>query len=286
VCQDRHLTNMRLDRFALITRRSAIAPFDWPLRHQAEHARPVGPAVRDHVAGETASDNGRVDHPFTLDYASKGVDDHCGHPLLQQAADLLGCFSYQAHGVVGLEKLESTRTPIPRCAVLIRVRSFRLVRCDRFLRRQSRDLRATELGHQDPLGYPGAVSSEHCLRQVVTRVDIVDREAGSPSEHDGNIGMAGESARSAGPLLECDWRIGLALTLRGTTRNDRQVRTLLGSGSWPQHWSWLRSSTLWTSEKCTDVMGAPWTEVTPGCLPRDPLISAVRIAAQMSQSGC
>jgi hypothetical protein len=76
-------------------------------------------------------------------------------------------------------------------------------------------LRATESRHQDPLGHTGAVSSENCLRQIVTCVDIVDREAGSPSEHDGNVALFCESACSAGPPHDCDWYIGMVLTLRG-----------------------------------------------------------------------
>jgi hypothetical protein len=76
-------------------------------------------------------------------------------------------------------------------------------------------LRATESGHQDPLGYANAVSSEDCLYHIVTRVDNVDCEAGSSSEQHGNVGLVGEGARSAGPPHECHGRVGLGLTLRG-----------------------------------------------------------------------
>jgi hypothetical protein len=77
------------------------------------------------------------------------------------------------------------------------------------------------------------VSSEDCLHRTVTRVDIVNCKAGGPSELDGHVGLVCEGARSAGPPHECDWRIGMVLTPEATMRSDRQVRTLLGRGSWP-----------------------------------------------------
>jgi hypothetical protein len=76
-------------------------------------------------------------------------------------------------------------------------------------------LRATESGHQDPLGYASAVSSEDCLYQIVTRVDSVDCEAGGSREQHGNVGLVSEGTRSAGPPHECHGCVGLGLTLRG-----------------------------------------------------------------------
>jgi hypothetical protein len=164
-------------------------------------------------------------------------------------------------------------------------------------------LRATELGHQDPLGYADAVSSEDCLHRIVTPVDIVDREAGSPSEQDGNIGMVGESARSAGPPHECDWRVGLALTLRGnhesgpgaeggprcvrraplgcrrgTFRRSNLALSPHQGGRDP-----LRGEPEPESGECTDVMGAP---LEGGGAWMSGLGIPLLSAAEMSQSGC
>jgi hypothetical protein len=147
-------------------------------------------------------------------------------------------------------------------------------------------LRATELGHQDPLGYADAVSSEDCLHRIVTPVDIVDREAGSPSEQDGNIGMVGESARSAGPPHECDWRVGLALTLRGNHESGPGPKGALDA-SGGLRWAAveaLSEDRIWL---CRPIKAAgilfvanpsrnpgnarmswehPWKGVAPGCL--------------------
>jgi hypothetical protein len=65
--------------------------------------------------------------------------------------------------------------------------------------RQSRDLESNRVGTSGSLGYTGAVSSEDCLQEIVTRADIVDREAGNTREQDSHVGLVYESARSAGP---------------------------------------------------------------------------------------
>ena len=53
---------------------------------------------------------------------------------------------------------------------------------------------ATESGHQDSLSDARSVSSDDCLRQMVTRVGIVNRKAGIPGEQFGDVGLIFEGA--------------------------------------------------------------------------------------------
>jgi hypothetical protein len=52
---------------------------------------------------------------------------------------------------------------------------------------------ATKSGHQNPLSEANSVSSDDCLRQIVTRVDIVDCQARTPGEQFGYVALVFES---------------------------------------------------------------------------------------------
>jgi hypothetical protein len=55
-------------------------------------------------------------------------------------------------------------------------------------------LGTTKSGHQDPLSEANSVSSDDCLRQIVTRVDILNCQPRTPGEQVSYVGLICESA--------------------------------------------------------------------------------------------
>jgi hypothetical protein len=52
---------------------------------------------------------------------------------------------------------------------------------------------ATKSGHQNPLSEANSVASDDCLRQIVTRDDVVDCQARTPGEQFGYVALVFES---------------------------------------------------------------------------------------------
>ena len=87
---------MSLERFRAHHQAVRYCRVGSPLRHQGEHFdfSRREPVERAWITGsaQQCRDDGRVDHTFTVDHATKGIDDHrdVGRPLLQQVAHVLG----------------------------------------------------------------------------------------------------------------------------------------------------------------------------------------------------